>query len=179
MPQHSRSLTRNRPKSPKNPTAPRQAQDATRRIKNAINTARNLLRAFKRGDAKAITEATILQGILSGDVTAASVAVKLKLQRENLRLRQLLTRSRLIGEELKQRITRKQGDLLERTKLTHAQRLDAVRSIYGLNPDSQETSAPTSPITNDGENPPATNAGENAQENPSTFHQDAPPQADR
>lgn len=131
---------RNRPKMgkqhPRRAPLKGQTDVQSERIKSAIRNAKKMLRAFKKGDAEKVTEATLMQGILSGDVTAAAIAVKIKLQNENLALRRALALSRLRTEGLTQRIQRRQAELMEKPALTSTeqQQLMArrIQEVYGV-----------------------------------------------
>lgn len=102
------------------------------RVKTALTHARQLLRAAGARGQQELTQALLLQGILSGDVVSASIAQRQRLQKANLRLRQRLTYARLRTERAK-------AQLLERTltRPTPLQGLDLVnqlREIYGIAP---------------------------------------------
>lgn len=110
------------------------ASKLAHRVKQAIATAAFLKKAITRtGITQELAEATLLQGILSGDVAAASIATKVRLMNENLRLRQRLTASRLRSEQVKQAILRNE---LSRSKRhppkTQDQIISSIRAIYGL-----------------------------------------------
>jgi len=102
------------------------------RIRRAVKDARQLLAAAGERGQQDLTRALLLQGILSGDAVAASIAERQRLQKANLRLRQRLTHARLRTERAK-------AQLLERaaTRPTPLQGLalvNALREIYGIPP---------------------------------------------
>jgi hypothetical protein len=74
----------------------------------------------------------MLQGILSGDIMAAMVHTRQRLQNENLRLRRRITMSRLKTEEAKARLLSIEADRRARPEPTAREVLEQVRAIYGL-----------------------------------------------
>ena len=139
----------------KNPTStvghPRQVspQDPARvvsRLKNAIRKARQMQHVMKEGDEDVLIQSTLIQGLLSGDVMAASIRARLKLQRENQRMRRRLTLSRIRTEEVKQRLLSVEADAREKPPRPWHETLNVIREIYGLAPMNQPL-LPQSSIT--------------------------------
>ncbi len=104
------------------------------RVKSAIATAAFLKKAISQSGLTAdLAEATLLQGILSGDVQAAAISTKVKLMNENLRLRQRLTASRLRSEQVKQEILHTELLRSKRNPAqTHEEIISRIKAIYGL-----------------------------------------------
>jgi hypothetical protein len=102
------------------------------RVRVAIQKARAILREFKQGDQAVVTQAVMLPGILSGDIMAAMVHTRQRLQNENLRLRRRITMSRLKTEEAKARLLSIEADRRSRPEPTASEILSQVRAIYGL-----------------------------------------------
>ena len=103
-------------------------------MKSAIRKARQLKAILRAGDEDALADSMLLQGILSGDVMAASFHVRQRLQRENLRLRRRLNMARIKTEAAKVRLLEielynrsKEPELVETT-------LNKIKQIYGLAP---------------------------------------------
>ena len=103
------------------------------RVKGAILQARRLRDILKHGDRDALAEATLLQGVISGDVISAGILTRQRLQRENLRLRARYSKERIKTERVKRL-------MLETItgKMTPAQRptedtFRRIAEIYGLN----------------------------------------------
>lgn len=103
------------------------------RLKFAIKKARQMQSTLKAGDEDALTQATLLQGILSGDVMAASFHARQKLQRENFLLRRRLTMSRIKTETVKQRLLAIEANRRERPETPGWVIALKVADIYGLN----------------------------------------------
>ncbi len=124
------STKNRRPTRPKNPT-PAQV-DPVSRLREAIKNARRLSRELKTGDEDLLAKATMLQGVLSGDVIAASIHARARLQRENLRLRARLTHARLKTEAAKQILLDAEARRTTQTTLMTGDALQRIRDIYGL-----------------------------------------------
>lgn len=90
---------------------------------------RNTLRA---GDEDALAQATMLQGVLSGDVIAASMHARHRLQRENLQLRRRLTLARIKTEAAKQILFEAEAHRSEATGEITALQIQRIREVYGL-----------------------------------------------
>jgi len=113
---------------------PKNQVGAARRWSEGIKKAHQLIDSLKTGDREAIAEATMLQGVLSGDVMAASIITRQRLQRENLRLRERLTRARIRTEQAKVKLLDIEGELRSRPPQDPYQIVNSVRAIYGLLP---------------------------------------------
>ncbi len=138
--------------SPKNPIHPDEGRapepaDPARvgdRLRNAIQIARRLQRSLKKGDEDALAKSTLLQGVLSGDVVAASIHARQRLQRENLQLRRRLTLARLKTEHAKRLLIEAEtARSMKGTEFTQAT-IDEIKAIYGLAP-SLRKSLPAPP----------------------------------
>jgi hypothetical protein len=91
-------------------------------------------RTLRAGDEDALAQATMLQGILSGDVIAASMHARQRLQNENLRLRRRLTHVRIKTEEAKRRLLEAETDRSQVSGEITAIQINRIREIYGLEP---------------------------------------------
>lgn len=94
----------------------------------AVAEAREILEGISEAGKRDLLEATILQGVASGDVMAAAVATRLRLQNENLRLKVRLNR----WKEKRERI---RAEILERSNKDQPTRetlVQAIREVYGL-----------------------------------------------
>jgi len=90
-------------------------------------------RVLKSGDEDVLIQSTLMQGLLSGDVMAASIRARLKLQRENQSMRRRLTMSRIRTENVKQRLLAIEADRREKPDTPLRDVLYKIREIYGLN----------------------------------------------
>ena len=99
------------------------------RLRAAVKQARQLIRQLKNGDREALAESVMLQGILAGDVTSAAIATKLRLQNENLRIKQRMHRQRLQLEAIKTKIL---AQSLPRPQPDLADVIRNIEEIYGL-----------------------------------------------
>lgn len=125
--------TRNRvPKRLKNLT-PEPVSQADR-LRKAIRNARQMQRVLRSGDEDVLAKATLLQGVLSGDVIAASIQARQRLQRENLHLRRRIATARLKTELVKQRLLEAEAQRIERHEPTPIVVLNSIREVYGLPP---------------------------------------------
>ena len=104
------------------------------RVKAAVLKARKMQSVLKSGDEDALVNATLLQGILSGDVTAASFKMRARLQRENMAMRRRLTMSRIKTEQVKQRLLTAEADRREKPDTPWSVTVDRIREVYGLAP---------------------------------------------
>jgi hypothetical protein len=102
------------------------------RLRKAIQIARQMQRQLKAGDEDALAQATLLQGVLSGDVIAASIHARQRLQRENLRLRARLTHARLKTEAAKQLLLQAEASRSIRTQDMNEDAYRRIRDLYGL-----------------------------------------------
>ena len=93
-----------------------------------------MVESLKAGDREALVEATMLQGILSGDVIAASIAARARLQREHLQLRRRLAYSRIKTESAKQRLLDVEVEVRTRPQPDLRTMVNRMREIYGLPP---------------------------------------------
>ena len=84
----------------------------------------------------------MLQGVLSGDVMAAAVVTRQRLQRENLRLRERLTRARIRTEEAKVKLLDIEAEVRTRPELPMYEIVNRMRAIYGLLPVAQPALLP-------------------------------------
>ena len=89
----------------------------------------------------------MLQGVLSGDVMAAAVVTRQRLQRENLRLRERLTRARIKTEEAKYQLLNIESEVRSRPQLDPYEILTRVRAIYGLLPVARAALLPPAETT--------------------------------
>lgn len=103
----------------------------TERIRAALEQARSVARLVKRGDEDMLARATILQGVVSGDVVAASIHARQRMQREILRLKTRLAHAHLKTEAVKQRLLEAEATTIEHAELP-AQMMMRIREIYGL-----------------------------------------------
>lgn len=118
---------------------------------------------LKRGDADDLANATLLQGIISGDVISASIVTRQRLQRENLRLRQRLAVQKLRESRAQERLLTITAQKTERQE-SHATLMSRIRNIYGL--EATLIQAPTPQLPEHTEIPP---------KNSPTLPQDKPP----
>lgn len=102
-----------------------------RQLQEAIQKAREMKAILKRGDADDLAQATLLQGIISGDVISASIITRQRLQRENLRLRQRLAVQKLRESRAQERLLQATAEKAER-QLSQAELASKIREIYGL-----------------------------------------------
>lgn len=116
------------------------------RLKNAIREARKMQSVLKAGDEDALASTMLLQGILSGDVMAASFHVRQRLQRENLRLRRRLNMARIKTETAKVRLLEIEATARSRPASSPFELMNHIREIYGLPPVHQPL-LPQSTIT--------------------------------
>lgn len=100
------------------------------RVKVACQEAKRIMGVLESGDVEALVQATLLQGVASGDIIAASITAKLRLQNENLRLKQRLEKTKLAIQQQKLRAMEK----LNSTEATPQQLLGEIAKIYGLAP---------------------------------------------
>ena len=107
--------------------------DPAARLRSAIRKARAMQRVLKSGDEDVLIQSTLMQGLLSGDVMAASIRARLKLQRENQSMRRRLTMSRIRTENVKQRLLAIEADRREKPDTPLRDVLYKIRVIYGLN----------------------------------------------
>jgi hypothetical protein len=121
--------------------------ELTARWRDGIRKAHQLINTLKKGDREAIAEATMLQGVLSGDVMAAAVVTRQRLQRENLRLRERLTRARIKTEEAKYQLLNIESEVRSRPQLDPYEILTRVRAIYGLLPVARAALLPPAETT--------------------------------
>jgi len=120
--------------STKNRTARKAPQaDPTERITAALAAARRIARLVKSGDEDMLARATLLQGVLSGDVVAASIHTRQRMQREILRLKTRLAHAHLKTESVKQRLLEAEASKIEQAELP-GHFLNRIREIYGLPP---------------------------------------------
>lgn len=126
------------------------------RLHSAIIKAREMKAILRRGDADDLAQATLLQGIISGDVISASIITRQRLQRENLRLRERLAVQKLRESRAQERLLQLTADKAEQ-QINHAEIVSRVREIYGLQPFA---------------NPQLPASTEIIQENPDTLPQD-------
>ncbi|MBI4166223.1 MAG: hypothetical protein HY508_10880 [Acidobacteria bacterium] len=89
---------------------------------------------LQAGDEDVLIQATLMQGLLSGDVMAASIRARLKLQRENQAMRRRLTMSRIRTESVKQRLLTVEAERREKPDEPLQVTLNKIREIYGLKP---------------------------------------------
>ena len=128
------------------PTAPTEKPvGVAARVKKAIKNARAILNQVKKGDANALAQATMLQGLLSGDVMTAAIAERQRLQRENLKLRQRLTHAKMRTERAKAVLLEKAAAPQER--LTPPELLAKLREIYGFQPFEEPKALPPAVVT--------------------------------
>jgi hypothetical protein len=120
-------------------------QEETARLQEGIRKARCMVESLQKGDREALTEATILQGILSGDVVAASIAQRQRLQAEVLRLRARIVRARLKTEEAKRRYLESEITHRDRQVAIGEETFRRIREIYGIEP--RQLPAPTIEVT--------------------------------
>jgi len=109
------------------------ALDPTERITAALVAARRIARLVKSGDEDMLARATLLQGVLSGDVVAASIHTRQRMQREILRLKTRLAHAHLKTEAVKQRLLEAEASKIEQAELP-GHFLNRIREIYGLAP---------------------------------------------
>lgn len=76
----------------------------------------------------------MIQGVLSGDVMAATFISKQRLARENTRLRRRITFARLRTEEAKRRLLDIEADRRERPDPDPVTMINRIREIYGMRP---------------------------------------------
>ena len=110
-----------------------EAGDPTERIKAALRQARRIARLVNSGDEDMLARATLLQGVLSGDVVAASIHARQRMQREILRLKTRLAHAHLKTESVKQRLLEAEASKIEQAELP-GHFLNRIREIYGLPP---------------------------------------------
>ena len=101
-----------------------------KRIETALRDARALLRRAGTRGGQQLAQATLLQGILSGDVLAASMHERQRMQRENLRLRQRFAHVRLRTEQAKAKLLELAA--VQPTKLIGDALMEHIADIYGL-----------------------------------------------
>jgi hypothetical protein len=87
---------------------------------------------MREGDEDALIQSTLLQGLLSGDVVAASIRARLKLQRENQTMRRRLTMSRIRTEQVKQKLLGIEADARSKPAAPWYETVNHIREIYGL-----------------------------------------------
>lgn len=122
------------------------ALDPTERIQAALAQARRIARLVKSGDEDMLARATLLQGVLSGDVVAASIHARQRMQREILRLKTRLAHAHLKTEAVKQRLLEIEADRFEHADLP-GQTLTRIYEIYGLKPPALSRALPASTVT--------------------------------
>ncbi len=109
-----------------------------RRLRKAIATAKHLKQAMRGTNSAELAESLILQGILSGDVYAASIHTRSRLQNENLRLKKRLTNSRLKTERVKRELLEAAKPrphlTAEQDRYRNVQMMNRINEIYGLDP---------------------------------------------
>lgn len=124
---------------PKNTTPPKRhkthfaPRGATSRLQSAIKKAGEMRDQLKKGNMgiEELATATLLQGIVSGDVISASIITRQRLQRENLRLRARLTNQKLRESHAKERLLQATAEKAER-QLSREELTARIREIYGL-----------------------------------------------
>lgn len=129
----------NRPMSPPSHTSRKshrtaQGGEAASQLKKRIKSARAMLAVMKKGDAEALQEAVLLQGLMSGDIFAANLRSRQILLRENLRLKQHFQREKIRTERLKQTLLEAAipGNSPEPTTQLSQDTIARIREIYGL-----------------------------------------------
>jgi hypothetical protein len=122
------------------------ALDPTERITAALVAARRLARLVKSGDEDLLARATLLQGVLSGDVVAASIHTRQRMQREILRLKTRLAHAHLKTESVKQRLLEIEADRFEHADLPGTT-LTRIYEIYGLKPPRETRALPAATVT--------------------------------
>jgi regulator of replication initiation timing len=103
-------------------------------LRDAANEAKQIIGGLNDLEKQALIEATLFQAIASGDIIAAAVTQKVRLQRENLRLRARLARVKLKIEEQKLKAL----ETLNKPKPTPTELQNAIAAIYGLPPRRQD-----------------------------------------
>ena len=116
------------------------------RLRSAIRKARQMQRVLQAGDEDVLIQSTLMQGLLSGDVMAASIRARLKLQRENQTMRRRLTMARIRTEGVKQKLLEVEVISRSRPEVSLLDTMNRIREIYGLRPMNQPLlPAPQSP----------------------------------
>lgn len=157
-----------RPASRKNPRAEKRhkrhfaPQGQAARLKDAIAKAGEMSQALKKGKIgiEDLATATLLQGIVSGDVISAGIITRQRLQRENLRLRMRLAAQKLRQSRAKERLLNVNAEKEER-QISHGELVNRIRDIYGLEIKPQQPQLPQST--------------QNTPEERATLPQDEPP----
>lgn len=126
---------------------PRRAALApTDRIRQGLAQARRIVRLVKRGDEDMLARATLLQGVLSGDVVAASIHARQRMQRDILRLKTRLAHEHLRTEQVKRRLLEAQVETIEHADLTGTA-IARIYEIYGLQPPREKPALPPADVT--------------------------------
>jgi hypothetical protein len=117
-------------------TRPRKlrAQRSPTQVRAAVERAKQILAKLRDGDADALTQATILQGVIAGDVLSAMFVARQRLQRENLALRNRIARARIKTEAVKQRLLSIEADNRSLPPQDPVVIINNIRALYGLPP---------------------------------------------
>jgi hypothetical protein len=89
----------------------------------------------------------MLQGVLSGDVMAAAIITRQRLQHENLRLRERLTRARIRTEEAKHHLLNIESEVRSRPAPDAFEMVNRMRAIYGMLPIERPALLPAAETT--------------------------------